>query len=43
MAAFYTRLKDGQPTGEALRATQLEAIAADQPPYFWAPFILIGR
>jgi CHAT domain-containing protein len=43
MAAFHARLKAGQPPGEALRATQLQAIADDQPPYFWAPFILLGR
>jgi CHAT domain-containing protein len=43
MAAFYGRLKEGRPTADALRDTQLDMIRAGKPPLYWAPFILIGQ
>jgi len=46
MDRFYTHLVDDetpQETAAALRTVQLEAIAADQHPYFWAPFFMIGK
>jgi CHAT domain-containing protein len=43
MARYYERLRDGAGPAEALRAAQL-AIKDEHPhPYYWAPFVLIGR
>lgn len=44
MAAFYAQLTaTGAPhPATALRAAQLAAIQAQQHPYFWAPFLVIG-
>lgn len=43
MRAFYTRLTAGHSPAAALRAAQRELIAAQEHPYFWAPFVLYGR
>jgi CHAT domain-containing protein len=43
MERYYERLHDGAAPAEALRAAQL-AIKAERPhPYYWAPFVLVGR
>ena len=44
MKAFYSHLREGQTTAEALRAAQLEVLAQDkwQTPYYWAAFSLTG-
>jgi CHAT domain-containing protein len=44
MVDFYTRLKQGEGKGEALRNAQLNMMrsAARAHPYFWASFIEIG-
>jgi CHAT domain-containing protein len=43
MAAWYARLGEGLCPAAALRAAQL-ALKADYPhPYYWAPFVLVGR
>jgi CHAT domain-containing protein len=43
MTRFYTRLRAGDPAAAALRAAQCEALRTAPHPYFWSPFILIGR
>jgi CHAT domain-containing protein len=43
MKTFYRRLAEGATSREALRAAQLEALDRYVHPYFWAPFVLIGR
>jgi CHAT domain-containing protein/tetratricopeptide (TPR) repeat protein len=43
MIRFYTHLKAGKTKSEALRQAQLDLIEKAGAPYFWAPFILIGR
>jgi tetratricopeptide (TPR) repeat protein len=43
IARYYERLHDGAGPAEALRAAQL-AIKDERPhPYYWAPFVLVGR
>jgi CHAT domain-containing protein/Tfp pilus assembly protein PilF len=45
MVAYYSRLKQGQGRGEALRRAQLEMIrkVKRRHPYFWAGFIQSGE
>ena len=43
MEKYYEGLRDGAGPAEALRAAQL-AIKAERPhPYYWAPFVLVGK
>jgi len=43
MEKYYERLREGVGPTQALRAAQL-AIKGEHPhPYFWAPFILVGK
>jgi tetratricopeptide (TPR) repeat protein len=43
MEKYYERLRDGAGPAEALRAAQL-AIKEERPhPYYWAPFVLVGK
>ena len=43
MEKYYERLHDGAGPAEALRAAQL-AIKDEHPhPYYWAPFVLVGK
>jgi CHAT domain-containing protein len=44
MVDFYTRLKNGEGKGEALRNAQLNMMRSPERahPYFWASFIEIG-
>jgi tetratricopeptide (TPR) repeat protein len=43
MEKYYERLRDGAGPAEALRAAQL-ALKDERPhPYYWAPFVLVGR
>ena len=43
MVDFYTRLKNGADKATALQEAQ-KKIMEDYPhPYYWAPFILIGK
>jgi tetratricopeptide (TPR) repeat protein len=43
MEKYYERLHDGASPAEALRAAQL-AIKDEHPhPYYWAPFVLVGK
>jgi CHAT domain-containing protein len=43
MADIYDGLKAGKPAADCLRAAQLRLIAADEPPLYWASFVLIGK
>jgi CHAT domain-containing protein len=46
MVEFYRNLLDGRSQAEALRAAKLtlrQNRAELAPPYYWAPFVLIGR
>jgi len=47
MRAFYGRLKQGLGSAKALRQAKRAMILSDRPayrfPYYWAPFILVGR
>jgi CHAT domain-containing protein len=42
MERFYRALRAGHPRGAALRDAQLSLLAEGLPPYFWAPFQLVG-
>jgi CHAT domain-containing protein len=43
MASFYRSLLAGARPAAALRAAQCELLASRPHPFFWAPFVLIGR
>jgi CHAT domain-containing protein len=45
MVSFYRHLREGVDTSEALRSAKLELIDHSRyfHPYFWAPFVLVGR
>jgi CHAT domain-containing protein/tetratricopeptide (TPR) repeat protein len=43
MTHFYTRLRAGDTPARALRAAQRELMAAHPHPFYWAPFVLMGR
>ena len=42
MPRFYGRLRAGMPPAQALRMTQIEALAERPHPYFWSAFTLHG-
>ena len=43
MIRFYRHLKSGLTKSEALRQAQLETIRDNGFPFFWAPFVLVGK
>ena len=43
MCRFYQGLRDGVSKAHALRDAILEVKAASPHPYYWAPFILLGK
>jgi CHAT domain-containing protein len=43
MEHFYSALKEGCPKRAALRQAQIKTRADYPHPYYWAPFILIGK
>lgn len=43
MASFYKRLLAGAAPSAALRGAQLELLKKEPHPFFWSPFIIIGR
>lgn len=43
MGGWYERLRDGERPAAALRAAQLELKDRHPHPYYWAPFVLIGK
>jgi CHAT domain-containing protein len=43
MASFYRRLLAGGTCAAALRGAQLELLAEHPHPFFWSPFMIVGR
>jgi CHAT domain-containing protein len=43
MARFYARMRAGETRAAALRHAQLELLARFPHPFFWSPFVLVGR
>jgi CHAT domain-containing protein len=43
MASFYARLQTGENPAAALRHAQCELLAHYPHPFFWSPFVLLGR
>jgi CHAT domain-containing protein/Tfp pilus assembly protein PilF len=43
MIRFYRHLQAGKSKSEALRQAQLETIKDNGFPFFWAPFVLVGK
>ncbi len=43
MAAFYSKLPKHSDKGEALREAMLELREIQPHPYYWAPFVLVGK
>jgi CHAT domain-containing protein len=43
MTAFYSRLQAGVSPAAALRYAQCQLLKEHPHPYFWAPFVLMGR
>ncbi|HVF49880.1 MAG TPA: CHAT domain-containing tetratricopeptide repeat protein [Pyrinomonadaceae bacterium] len=43
MSHFYTRLRAGDSPAAALRAAQLRQLKEQPHPFFWSPFVLLGR
>jgi CHAT domain-containing protein len=43
MSRFYQRLRAGISPAAALRDAQLQSLKEQPHPYFWSPFILVGR
>ena len=43
MGDWYERLQNGEGRAEALRAAQLDIRSRHPHPYYWAPFVLVGK
>ncbi len=43
MQRWHARLREGTGPAAALRAAQLEVMREHPHPYYWAPFVLMGR
>jgi CHAT domain-containing protein/tetratricopeptide (TPR) repeat protein len=43
MTSFYTRLRAGARPAAALRDAQLQLLREQAHPFFWSPFVLVGR
>jgi len=43
MTSFYTRLRAGDRPAAALRHAQCELLHDHPHPFFWSPFVLLGR
>ena len=43
MHDFYTRLKAGERPAAALRSAQIAQLEHYRHPFFWSPFVLLGR
>ncbi len=43
MSSFYMHLRDGHDKAAALQASMRELRAIHPHPYYWAPFVLIGK
>ncbi len=43
MTSFYARLGDGRDKAKALQQAMIELRERHPHPYYWAPFVLIGK
>lgn len=43
MTSFYKRLLEGDAPAAALRGAQLQLLDSQSHPFFWAPFMILGR
>lgn len=43
MAAFYKQLLAGKTPSAALRCAQLQQLETNPHPFFWSPFMIVGR
>ncbi|MGH9882258.1 MAG: CHAT domain-containing protein, partial [Pyrinomonadaceae bacterium] len=43
MADFYGELKNGKSFSSALRSAQMKMLEEKPHPFFWSPFVLLGR
>jgi CHAT domain-containing protein len=43
MEEFYRQIRGGSSAARALRLAQMQLMKRQEHPYFWAPFILVGR
>jgi tetratricopeptide (TPR) repeat protein len=43
MRAFYARLLAGEGPAAALRGAQVDRVRLGEHPFYWAPFVLLGR
>ncbi|HEY3475094.1 MAG TPA: CHAT domain-containing protein, partial [Anaerolineales bacterium] len=43
MILFYSRLQEGTSPASALRYAQCQLLKTKPHPFFWAPFVLMGR
>jgi CHAT domain-containing protein len=43
MARFYARLQAGENSAGALRSAQCALLGQHPHPFFWSPFVLLGR
>jgi tetratricopeptide (TPR) repeat protein len=43
MKEFYRNLQSGSSVAESLRAAQISSIRRGEHPYYWSPFIAIGK
>lgn len=43
MEGFYAQIRRGASAARALKETQLHLMERHEHPFFWAPFILVGR
>lgn len=43
MTSFHRRIAKGTPIDEALQAAMVESMKTNRHPYYWSPFLLVGR
>ncbi len=43
MKYFYTEVKKGKSFSESLRTSQISFISQNSHPYYWSPFVIIGK
>jgi len=43
MSSFYSELADTKSPATALRTAQVKLLNENPHPFFWSPFVLVGR
>jgi CHAT domain-containing protein len=43
MRSFYAHLRDGSDRAAALRSAMLEQREKTPEPYYWAPYLMVGK